>query len=228
MKIPDEIIQKYGVPDPDVGLFVDHFDEPEGSRILVVGAHDEPTANMLADAGCSVVGLDLRPYDSSLPPCNYRFRQFDFCDSTVSHYGWWYGQPEVFVSLSAVEHFGLGTYNEGPRHAYYDVIAMRKAWELLKEGGRAYVTVPFGGSFCEMTPHWRVYDEVSLNERVVQDFRLDLLTMRAGEDILESHGNVLWKQGTPMSMEDAKQMPPGCPFVSALLVMTKVKVERKG
>jgi len=73
----------WGVYDADVAMFVDHFVAARGSKILVVGAHDEAMANMLAASGFDVVGIDLRGYDQSLPPCNYRFIRGDFCEKAA-------------------------------------------------------------------------------------------------------------------------------------------------
>lgn len=50
---------------------------------------------------------------------------------------------DVIVSLSAVEHFGLGHYSADPLDEHGDVRIMANAWHWLKPGGWLYVDVPF-------------------------------------------------------------------------------------
>src|SRR5947208_1546396 len=112
--------------DPDTRAFLSLFDEEIGSIVLEVGAHDEGASVLLSQLGFNVVGTDLREYDTSLPACNYAYVQVDFCTWKPDR------QFDVCFTLSAIEHFGLGTYREGPIHYYYDVLAMRRIWESLK------------------------------------------------------------------------------------------------
>lgn len=161
--------------DEDTRTFTLAFEEPVG-KVLEVGAHDEPVANLLAGMGYDVTGMDLREYDPSLPPCNYRFVRGDFCDPPA----WLYREVGTFdcvISLSALEHFGLDTYGENKTHEYYDIIASRNAWTFLKDGGVFYLTVPFGRVYWENAPHWRLYDYREVIRRLVQDFTIELLSV---------------------------------------------------
>lgn len=155
--------------DADTSMFRKLFCEPVG-KVLEVGAHDEPLANELFELGYDVHGVDLREYDKKLPACNYTYTRSDFCNLPAEFIQEHQGTFDCVFSISAIEHFGLGTYSEGKRHAYYDVLAMRQMWHMLREGGVCYVTVPFGVSYVENVPHWRVYDYDSAYARLVQDF----------------------------------------------------------
>lgn len=220
--VSSEVRTKYGVFDVDVAIFLDTFVAEEGSKILVVGAHDESVANMLSECGFDVTGVDLREYDKNLPPPNYRWVRGDFCDPDLFNAE--NGCYDVFVCLSALEHFGMGSYREGKVHRYYDVIAMRKAWELLRVGGRAYVTVPFGGSFIEVWPHWRVYDLDSARNRLVQDFELlKIDAISAGDNVVKGR-KLGWGQKVPL--EDLPGILTATPSVSTLMVMEKTETRR--
>lgn len=229
MKVSQEAIERYGSSVVDSGAFdVDayalllNFDVPEGGRVLCVGCHDEATANILADSGFKVTGVDLREYDKRLPPCNYEYIRRDFCEMDMCDF---YEQFDAFVSLSAIEHFGFNTYEEGNPHRYYDVIAMRKAWEFLKEGGIAYITVPFGKRYVEKPPHWRVYDEQSLFERLAQDFAVLGAVFFCSAPV--EVGGELKSTANALSIEQAREYDNvDVPHVTVLLVLKKVPVKR--
>ncbi len=231
MKIPTEVLEKHDVSDADVQMFVTLFDAPRGSRILVIGAHDESTANMLASSGAmfDVTGVDLREYDANLPPCNYRFIQADFVSLTnrylTEEINEGKYQPfDAVVALSCIEHFGLGTYNEGAVHPYYDVIAMRKIWELLRVGGRAYVTVPMGNRFLEVNPHWRSYSPKAIEERLIQDFKLEYMGCVIAAPFIVD--NVLFDRTHPLTAHEAVSYDGIPPHISTVLVLSKQEVTR--
>lgn len=219
--VPTELWEKYKVTDYDTCVFLAYFKEEPGSKVLVVGAHDEPSANMLSDMNMEVIGVDLREYDRELPPANYKFIRGDFCNLDLSEYA----PFDAAVALSCIEHFGMGTYKEGSRHRFYDVIAMRRIWELLKEGGRAYVTVPVCGWYNEVWPHWRTYDLSSIQERLVQDFYLlDLKGVVSGDVILPDGRRK--KAGEGLTQEELNQLSGHPPHYSCLLIMEKVPICR--
>lgn len=174
MKIPEEVRKLYTEFDPETEFFLEHFDEPEGRVILEVGAHDAPISQMLAACGHSVVSVDLRDHDYELA-ANHKHVTGDFVTVELP--------PcfDVAVSVSAIEHFGLGTYGD-PIRPYLDVIACHRVWNLLKPGGVFYCLVPFGAKHVERLPHFRVYDYASLSDRVVQAFRMDWLKARFTEE----------------------------------------------
>lgn len=236
MKVPAEALTPYLhlVTDADSLEFLQWFDEPPGARVLEVGAHDEPLANILSAAGYSVTGVDLREYDprqdregkrnEPLPPCNYGYLRADFCDLP----SWWlnqrFGTFDSAFSISAIEHFGLNTYGEGKAQPFYDVIAMRTVWQLLKENGTAYITVPFGAKYVENVPHWRIYSFLSAQARLVQDFQVEGCRCFVA-DTAEINGRVR-QQGDEISWVDATGYDGIVPHVSVILKLRKVPINR--
>lgn len=173
MSVPQHIVDHYGVTydgalDADVVVFLQHFAGLPPQRVLVAGCLEECTANMLAAWGMEVVGFDLREYPlEGHPPCNYRFVRGDFCRMDLRFMQNYEGKFDHFVSLSALEHFGVGAYDCPDYHPFYDHVAMRLARRMLKVGGHAYVTVPYGKEQLEHLPHWRVYDAGGIKNRLV-------------------------------------------------------------
>ena len=51
------------------------------------------------------------------------------------------GTFDSLVTWGALEHRGLGRYGDGV-HPWSDLVAMARAWCVLKEGARALVAVP--------------------------------------------------------------------------------------
>ncbi len=225
--IPSHILDKYEISDVDVQIFVENFNEDPGT-VLIAGAHDEPTAHMLSDIGFSVLGIDLRTYDKNLPACNYTYYRGDFCSVETQDYAKKFlgNKPgfDVFIALSAIEHFGMCTYAEGMFFPYYDIIALRRAWDLLRVGGKAYITVPVGANYIENSPHWRVYDINSLVDRLVQDFKPLIFKARiAGQCILDGK---LETESRDVTFEEVCRFTDLSPHITGLLIMEKVAVNR--
>jgi cyclopropane fatty-acyl-phospholipid synthase-like methyltransferase len=216
VKIPDHIIQEYKNFDPEAGLFFADFDEPKGSKILEIGSQHSPLASMMAKCGFHVTGIDLRDSDQEL---NYNHITADFCRLPSYFIRENIGTFDAAVIVSAIEHFGLNTYGEGRKHEYYDVIAMRYIYDLLKPGGTCYLTTPFGGKFVEHKPHWRVYDWANLLERIVQDFSTEVFNLGVCEEIT-INGKV-FSVGSPISMNEAILNTIGLPHVSCYVRLRK-------
>ena len=221
-KIPVEACREHDLSrDADASAFLQLFDEPEGSRILVIGNHDEPTAHVLASQGHKVTGVDLRGWDDKLPSCPYEFIDADFCSlaPTLLTKG---RQFDVAVALSCIEHFGMGTYGDR-RHAYYDVVALRYLWDLLRPDGRVYLSVPVGHSHIDCWPDWRVYSLESLQARLVQTFTVEKLTcfvagpILVGEDIRLVRKDI----GDKIALEDVVRYGGVPPHLDCLVVMRK-------
>lgn len=224
MKASPAAIERYGIACADSKAFLDLFDEPAFSAVLEVGAHDERCANILAASDCSVVGVDLRDYDGP-EPCNYHHVRGDWC---AMDNRWWQnfrGRFDVAFSLSAIEHFGLGTYGEGKPILCYDVLALRYIWDALREGGSCYLTVPYGKEFQRHGNHWRVYDRLTLLTRLVQDFTIE--TKRFFASGPAGVGNTSFQTGDSLSEEQADAYDgKSAPHVTVLLKMRKTSVIR--
>lgn len=212
MRIPSQLWAEYRTKDPEAALFLDFFDEEPGGMLLEVGAQHNNVASMLASQGYRVIGVDLRPSDQNP---GYVHVTGDFC--AICHV--WNGLFDIAVSISAIEHFGLNTYGEGKTREYYDVVAMRRIYDMLKPGGVAYITMPFGGKFVEVKPHWRVYDFGALMDRIVQDFQIELFSFRVAEAF--RFGTVEYKMGDAIPMEHVLYNTQGFPGVSCILKLRK-------
>lgn len=79
------------------------------------------------------------------------------------------GSFDWIVSISALEHVGLGHYAADPTQADGDMIALRKCWEWLVPGGWLYFDVPYNPAKYEVvrTSH-RIYDDAAIASRLVQ------------------------------------------------------------
>lgn len=180
VKIPKEILDQYKTIDPEAHVFFKEFDEPEGAKILEVGSQHAPIASMLSTCGFQVTGVDLREADQNV---NYLHVKSDFCALPNEFRKANLNSFDVAITVSTIEHFGINAYGEGKYKPYYDVIAMRHIYDFLKPGGVCYITVPFGGKFVEVNPHWRVYDWESFIERLVQDFTIEVFFTKVVEEI---------------------------------------------
>jgi len=219
MMVPTEIRSRFRIGDADAAVFLDLFDEPAGSRILEVGAHEEPLANILSECGFAVTGVDLREYDEKMSHRNYDYLRCDFCDLPDEFMGKNIGRFDCAIAISCIEHFGLSTYGEGPLMPLYDVVAMRAIWQLLREGGTAYLTVPFAAHYLEVVPHWRIYSYSALAHRLVQDFNVLLMGFVVADDV-EIRGTKK-RRGDAITFEDAFTYVGMLPHVSVILKMVK-------
>jgi SAM-dependent methyltransferase len=80
-------------------------------------------------------------------------------------------QPASFdwiVSVSAIEHIGLGHYEKDPKRDDGDTRAITRAWDWLKPGGWLSFDVPYNPERYEVvgTSH-RIYDDDAIHERLV-------------------------------------------------------------
>ena len=181
MKIPKKIIEKYKKEfDPELDLFLENFDEPEGSKILEIGAHDNPVALILAEAGHIVYGVDLREYDQGEHE-NYTHHVMDFTKVPSRFYKEHLGTFDSIISISALEHFGIGTYTDKSYNPYKDVAATMNVYNLLKPSGTFNLTVPFGGNYFEKVPHWKVYNFSELVFRFGINMQLNIFKIKCVE-----------------------------------------------
>lgn len=80
--------------------------------------------------------------------------------------------PESFdwiVSISALEHIGLGHYSHDPVQADGDVVTLAKCWDWLAPGGYLAFDVPYNPATYEVvgTSH-RIYDDAAIASRLHQ------------------------------------------------------------
>jgi hypothetical protein len=125
-----------------------------GSLVLDFGATESTVSLSLASLGLDVLAADLRPYPLSHP----RIR------SLTGPIEQWEGPErplDAVFCISALEHVGLGAYEEVPTEGDLDrEIAERfKSW--LRPGGELVFTAPYGR--WEVSELQRVYDAEHLD-----------------------------------------------------------------
>ena len=166
-----KIKPEYGDCDEDVKKFLSKFYELDHpTKILEVGANQEFAADILVDNGWTdVTGVDLFDRENR----GYKHIAGDFVHLAES------GELkdfDVVFSLSAIEHFGLEVYKasgrEAPWDVDYDSKAMGAIKKVLKPGGTAYITVPYGKEHTVSLGHWRAYDRTTLRDRIENGFEV--------------------------------------------------------
>ena len=75
---------------------------------------------------------------------------------------------DAIVSVSAIEHIGLGSYNNDPKDPDGDTKTMRLAYKWLKPGGWMYLDVPYRptGPYS-VNSNFRAYDEAAIRSRLI-------------------------------------------------------------
>lgn len=72
------------------------------------------------------------------------------------------------VSISAIEHIGLGHYSNDPKREDGDTVALRRAYGWLAPGGWLYFDVPYNpAQFQTVGTSHRVYDDAAIDARLV-------------------------------------------------------------
>ena len=75
---------------------------------------------------------------------------------------------EWIVSISAMEHIGLGHYDKDPKDPDGDVKAFDHCWRWLKPGGWFYFDVPWNATYEVVGTSHRVYDDAAIVSRCQQ------------------------------------------------------------
>lgn len=135
---------------------------PAGSHILDFGATESMVSLSLATLGHDVIAADLRPY----PLVHPRLR------SLVGPIEQWDGPDrplDAVVSLSALEHVGLGAYDEAPTDGDLDRAIAERFKRWLRPGGELVLTAPYG--IWELGETQRVYDAPHL-DALLQGWRI--------------------------------------------------------
>ena len=164
-------------------------------RILDVGCYRTKLVIELASLGYEVYGIDGIEYPLEHP--NFTFVLGDICKTPF---------PDDFfdavTAVSTIEHIGLGRY-EYPTYSDGDKIAMNEIKRILKPGGKAIITVPFGKKTVvyhgEIQLH-RVYDSQALNN-LFSDSGLEIVKL-----------NIIVKKGemyVPALLSEAENIEGG-------------------
>jgi hypothetical protein len=135
---------------------------PPGSRVLDFGATESTVSLSLATLGLDVVAADLRPYPLPHPRLQVLVGPIEQWDGP--------SQPfDAIVCLSALEHVGLGAYDEARTEGDLDRRIAERFRSWLRPGGELVLTAPYGR--WEVTDTQRVYDADHL-DALLQGWRL--------------------------------------------------------
>jgi hypothetical protein len=128
---------------------------PEASTVLDFGGVESVLPITLAALGYRVTVWDRRPYAFAHPLLS-AVRQ-DILSGTPQGFG----PFDVVVSVSTIEHLGLGSYGDAVM-GDADAKGVAVLWSLVRTGGRLIVTVPVGRAAVH--PGFRVYDRARLQQ----------------------------------------------------------------
>ncbi len=153
----------------------------EGSHILDFGATENTLALSLASMGHDVVALDFRPYPLQHPRLT----------AVASPAESWEGPQRPFdaiISLSTIEHVGLGHYGNGTgRGQDLDREILDRLHTWLRPGGLLVMTAPYGR--WSVDDFQRTYDaehlELLLERWTVCDRRYAISSDPLGWTIVE-------------------------------------------
>jgi hypothetical protein len=126
---------------------------PAGSLVLDFGAGESTVALSLAALGLEVIAADLRPHPFTHPNLT----------AAVGPIEAWEGPPrplDAVLCISALEHVGLGAYDEEPTEGDLDRTILSQLGRWLRPGGEVVFTAPYGR--WEVTSQQRVYDDEHL------------------------------------------------------------------
>lgn len=129
--------------------------QPAGSRILDFGATESELSVVAASYGHQVTAVDLRPYPVEHPNLRSIVGPVESLEDPEEPY-------DLIVSLSALEHVGLGSYGEDEKELDLDRRIVERFRSWLRPGGQLVLTVPFGR--WEVTPTQRIYDDQHIAE----------------------------------------------------------------
>lgn len=121
--------------------------------VLDVGCAHSGLAIALASRGRRVVGLDVAEFAYRHPNLRAVRGDVTSCPFAAGSFG-------AVVAISAVEHIGLGHYGD-PCSERGDREAVREMARVLRHGGRAILSVPFGVALVDASK--RVYDTPGLS-----------------------------------------------------------------
>ena len=128
---------------------------PFRGRVLDVGCRESEVIFQLASLGYEAWGIDIRPALVSFPGVHY-------VEDDVCRHPFPSGYFDVAISLSTVEHIGLGGYGNAKPDEQGDLHALQAVHRALNPGGRLILTVPFGKRGD--TGWYRVYDHQRLED----------------------------------------------------------------
>lgn len=138
------------------------------------GAMTFPAKASVLEIGCAEADwmtpmLALRP-DLSIVGIDWRkcTRPGRVIRGDVLVENWPANSFDAMVSVSAMEHIGLGHYEHDPKDPDGDTHCMERVVSWLKPGGWVYLDVPYDASgYREHGTEYRVYDDAAIQSRLL-------------------------------------------------------------
>ena len=164
-----------------LGFFGDCYDPdlmplPKGASVLELGCAeaDWMTPMWALRPDLRLTGIDYRPVK----------RPGETVQADVLEYEFPRAAFDAIVSISAIEHIGLGAYGD-PVNPHGDTLTMRRLATWVKPGGWVYFDVPFRDDRFVVTTNYRAYDWYALADRLLSVPTLVGVTAR----IFRDHGS---------------------------------------
>lgn len=108
--------------------------------------------------------IDIRPVHNQIDQINFRQADLMQLPNDLINY------CDSVSSLNAIEHFGLGRYNDPIDYLGHEK-AIKNIAQILKPNGTFYFSVPIGPQRIEFNAH-RVFSLAYLNDCLQQDFSI--------------------------------------------------------
>lgn len=140
------------------------IDFPIGAHVLEIGCAeaDWQTPMLALRPDLLITGIDWRACDRPAQTI-----QGDVLTQTFARASF-----DAIVSISAIEHIGLGVYDDDPLDADGDRKVMQQAHDWLVSGGWMYLDVPYRPSGYVVAKGFRGYDDRALLDRLCPGFRV--------------------------------------------------------
>jgi len=133
---------------------VSRLPDNKNAKILDIGCAGNFFPLIVAALGYDVTACDIRPYEilNNLKFKNFKFIQTDICKNPLDK-----GTFDIITCISVLEHIGLGGRYGAEEDQNGDFKMVEAIYKLLKNGGQALITVPYG--IAEIfAPYHRIYD----------------------------------------------------------------------
>lgn len=162
-----------------------------GMKVLEVGCNESDWLERAATAWPEVefLGIDTRVHET---PTRALTRYGNALDPDAFPEG----SFDAVVSLSAIEHIGLGHYGD-PKDKDGDSKAVANIWRWLKPGGWFYFDVPYNPEgYSVLGTECRIYDDETVVERLRWSDEL--------WDVLGAPSLIAWEQECARWYSDSK------------------------
>lgn len=136
---------------------------PIGASVLEIGCAEADwiTPMLKERPDLQITGLDWRACDRPAPTVKGNVMNRDLFPAESF---------DCIVSVSAIEHVGLGSYDDDPRDRHGDQKAMANAAYWLKPGGWMYLDVPYRDEAYEVHGSFRAYNDDAITHRLLSGF----------------------------------------------------------